>query len=279
MMNEAIIREFWNAHPCGDHQVGGLQGDYEEFFNKYDAFRYTSEPHILRCLDEVNFHGKKTLEIGLGEGADSEQIIRRGASWSGVDLTPESVERLKMRMKLRRLPFDEIKCGSVLELPFEDNSFDKIFSHGVLHHVPDIQRAQEEIARVLKPGGELIIMMYAKHSLNYWVSINIARRLGLIMLYLTGLRLGSLYDEHHKNARETGLLKYLKMENFIHRNTDGPHNPYSKVYTAKEIAADFPLFKINRVHKEHMHAPPLPTRDLPGANLLGWHLWAHLTPR
>jgi hypothetical protein len=69
------------------------------------------------------------------------------------------------------------------------------------------------------------------------------------------------------------------MDNFIHRNTDGPFNPYSKVYTAKEIEADFPLFEMERAHKEHMHAPPLSVNHLPGAGLMGWHLWAHMTPR
>lgn len=279
MMNETVIKDFWNTHPCGDQQVGGLKDDYEDFFNKYDAFRYKTESHILRCLDEVDFKDKRVLEIGLGEGADSEQIIRRGGRWSGLDLTPESISRLQTRMDIRNLDYDELKCGSILDAPYEDNSFDIVFSHGVLHHVPNIHQAQKEIARVLKPDGKLVIMMYAKVSLNYLLSICVLRRLGLMFLYATGVSLGKIYDEHYELAKEVGLLEYLKMDNFIHRNTDGPLNPYSKVYTAKEIEADFPLFQMERVHKEHMHAPPLSVNALPGAGLMGWHLWAHMTPR
>ena len=160
-MNEAQIQAFWQAHPCGDHQVGGLdqafRGDYETFFLQYDALRYSREGHILGCLDGINFQGAKLLEIGLGEGADSEQIIRRGARWSGLDLTAESVARLHTRLQLRRLPYDELKQGSALAIPYPDNAFDKVFSHGVLHHIPDVRLAEREIARVLKPGGELIM--------------------------------------------------------------------------------------------------------------------------
>ena len=278
-MDEAAISSFWNANPCGDHQVGGLRGEYDEFFARYDAFRYEQEPHILRCLDEVGFADQQTLEIGLGQGADSEQIIRRGGRWSGLDLTPESVSRVEMRMKVRGLSYEQLKQGSVLEIPYQDDSFDIVFSHGVLHHVPDIIGAQKEIARVLRKNGQLVIMMYAKYSLNYLLSIAVLRRLGLLAMYGLGFQGSGIYREHLENARKEGLFNYLAMENFIHRNTDGPHNPYAKVYTLREVERDFPLFRVVRSHKEHLHAPPLPVHGLPGASLLGWHLWVHLVPR
>src|SRR3954467_9029472 len=139
-MNEPEIQDFWNRYPCGDLQVGGLQqrrGDYEGFFKDYDAFRYKKEGHILRCLDNIDFEGKQVLEIGLGEGADTEQIIKRGAIWSGLDLTEESVARVKTRLSLHGLPYQAVKQGSVLHIPYERANFDIVFSHGVLHHVPD----------------------------------------------------------------------------------------------------------------------------------------------
>ena len=72
--------------------------------------------------------GKKVLEIGLGEGAESERWIRQGARWSGVDLTAEAVERIQTRLILRELPYEEPRRGSVLDLPFADDSFDMVFS-------------------------------------------------------------------------------------------------------------------------------------------------------
>jgi len=60
-MNETEVREFWTAHPCGDHIVGGLHGkyaqDYERFFAAYDAWRYEQEGHIPACLDRFDFVG------------------------------------------------------------------------------------------------------------------------------------------------------------------------------------------------------------------------------
>jgi SAM-dependent methyltransferase len=278
-MNEADVKAFWEAHPCGGDQVKGLSGDYDDFFTRYDAFRYRQEAHILKCLDRINFRDRRTLEIGLGQGSDAEQIIRRGARWSGVDLTRESIERVAMRLALRRLPYERLEQASALALPFEDGAFDIVFSHGVLHHIPEIARAQAEIRRVLKPDGLLLMMVYSKWSLNYLVSIGIVRRLGLLTMYALGMRARGMVADHLDNAREVGLWRYLRMHNFIHRNTDGPHSPYSKVYSLGLIASDFREFEIVGWHREFMHAPPLSVGWLPLASVLGWHLWVELKPR
>jgi len=288
-MNEQAIKEFWQGHPCGDAQVGGLRdrfhGDYDKFFTDYDQFRYRNERHLPSCIKALNVASRKMLEIGLGEGAESERLIREGARWSGVDLTAEAVERVRTRLTLRELPHDELRQGSVLDLPFADDSFDMVFSHGVLHHVPAIKQAQSEIHRVLRPGGELVIMMYARWSLNYLVSIGMIRRAALLGAYPLA-RAGILSDDpsqgtlaaHLANARDRGLVRYLRLEEFVHRNTDGPANPYALVYDRRRIERDFPSFRVTRTYKRHMHAPPLPVHRLPGETVMGWHLWAHLEP-
>lgn len=277
--SEQAIRVFWEAHPCGDHLVDTLKADWEAFFDRYDKFRYSLESHILRRLDAIDFKGKRVLEIGLGQGADSEQLIRRGAIWSGLDLTPESVERVSTRLRLRGLPYERLECGSALAMPFHDDSFDMVFSHGVLHHIPDVKAAQGEIARVLKPDGRLVAMLYARRSLNYLVAISIVRRMAIIVLYAVGAHPGGIVGGHLANARRDGLGRYLKMSNFIHRNTDGPENPYAKVYDLAAVRADFPDFLIECSYQDYMHAPPLPVAPLkPLAGILGWHLWVHLLP-
>jgi SAM-dependent methyltransferase len=201
-----------------------------------------------------------------------------------VDLTAESVARVQTRLSLRDLPYEAIRQGSVLDLPFPDNSFDVVFSHGVLHHVPEIRQAQQEIHRVLQPGGELVIMMYARWSLNYLVSIAALRRAILLGAYPLA-QLGLLDADsqgmlagHLRNARDSGLLRYLRLREFTHHNTDGPANPYALVYDRKRIEQNFPSFRVIRTYKRFMHAPPLPVHGLPGQTLMGWHLWAHLEP-
>ena len=105
-MNESDIQAFWQDNPCGDFLVGGLEKykkDFETFFSDYDNFRYRTHSHLLRCLNAINFRDRKTLEIGLGQGADAEQIIRRDATWSGVDLISESVQGMKARLYIEEL--------------------------------------------------------------------------------------------------------------------------------------------------------------------------------
>ena len=286
-MLETEIEAFWDEHPCGDGIVGGLDdaflGDYERFFARYDAWRYEREGHILMCLDGLDVDNQRVLEIGLGQGADSEQLIRRGARWSGVDLTAAAVARVRARFALRGVPFEQLRQASVLDLPFADGSFDLVFSHGVLHHVPEVRRAQREIHRVLAPNGELVVMLYARRSLNYQVSIRVVRRAALAAIYPLArrglVRPRGIVAQHVENASKEGLASYLRLGNFVHRSTDGALNPYTKVYDLADVAADFPDFRITRSYKVYMHAPPLPVHGLPGASRLGWHLWVHLAPR
>ena len=287
-MNETQVQEFWNSHPCGDHIVGGLHGehadDHERFFAAYDAWRYDQEGHIPACLDRFDFRERRVLEIGLGQGAESEQLIRRGAKWSGLDLTSESVERVRARLELRQLPYVDLRQGSALQIPWPDASFDIVFSHGVLHHIPDIHTAQAEIRRVLKPGGRLIAMVYARNSLNYQLSIRVLRRALLAAAYpLRRTRLVAkapeMLREHIANAEQVGLRNYLQIDNFTHRSTDGPLNPFARVYSPREVEADFPDFALVEHFTRYMHAPPLPVHGLPGGTQLGWHLWVQLRAR
>jgi hypothetical protein len=122
-------------------------------------------------------------------------------------------------------------------------------------------------------------MLYSKISLNYLLSIALVRKLGLMIACCLKINLEGIYDQHVRNAREMGLFKYLQMQNFLHKNTDGPLNPYSKVYDLNTVKKDFPCFQVVKAFKRFMHAPPLPVRKIPLERVLGWHLWVHLKPK
>jgi glycosyltransferase involved in cell wall biosynthesis/SAM-dependent methyltransferase len=280
---ETDIAGFWESHPCGDELIGGLveryREDFSAFFEAYDESRYKLESHIPTCLDALDVGGKKVLEIGLGQGSESEQLIRRGARWTGLDLTEESVRRVQIRLELRNLGYDEILHGSATQIPAADDSFDLVFSHGVLHHVPDIVTAQAEIHRVLRPGGRLVVMLYARRSLNYLLTIKYLRRAGLVAAWpLRRLVHRGHLGGHLRNAEREGLSRYLRIERFVHANTDGPANPFARVYDLADVRRDFPDFRVTRTQKEFMHAPPLPVHGLPGGHLMGWHLWVEMEP-
>ena len=279
--SEKAIADFWQAHPCGDHLSGGLddqfRGDYAAFFDVYDSDRYRLERHIPRCLDALDVRGKRVLEIGLGQGAESEGLIRRGARWTGMDLTAEAVRRVSVRLELHELTYDRIAQASATDIPFPDESFDLVFSHGVLHHIPDIRAAQGEIARVLRPGGRVVAMLYARRSLNYLVAITLLRRAAVLAAWPIRRHVrGGLLGAHLRNAEREGLGTYVRMERFVHANTDGPESPFARVYDLESVRRDFPSFRLVRAHKEFVHAPPLPVHGFPGARLMGWHLWVEL---
>jgi hypothetical protein len=71
--------------------------------------------------------------LGPGQGVDSEQVFRRGAVWSGVDLAPQSVARVAARLRLASEGFPtSVSNVPALTLPFPDNSFDLAILHGVI---------------------------------------------------------------------------------------------------------------------------------------------------
>jgi ubiquinone/menaquinone biosynthesis C-methylase UbiE len=287
--SEGDIRDFWQENPCGENLTGKLD-DWTLHFQNYDRFRYSTEGHILDELDSIDFQGQEVLEIGIGQAADSLQIAKRGGNWNGLDLTDAAILRAKTRFDLAAQSYGEVKKGSGTQIPWPENSFDIVYSHGVLHHIPDVNSISLEISRVLKPGGRLVIMMYHKKSLNYYLSILLIRRLGLLAIFFLNFlklyrpNINSVLGGHIANAKKIGLWKYLNKEVFLHHNTDGPDNPYAKVYTEELIKDDFPQFGLRKTTVHFLNERHFPgARMLPVAlyrylsNKFGWHLWAYLT--
>jgi hypothetical protein len=71
-----------------------------------------------------------------------------------------------------------------------------------------------------------------------------------------------LLGQQLSNAEQMGLRRYLQIDTFTHRNTDGPLNPYAKVYSLRQVIEDLPDFKPRRHTQRYMHAPPLPVSCL-----------------
>ena len=119
-------KEFYNSQYSDSEYAKGIEGREEalglkEFIEKYDL------------------KDKKVLEIGCGRGAFQDLI----EDWIGVDISSEVTNFLHK-------PF---KVAEAENLPFEDNSFDAIWSITTLEHVINPEKALEEIIRVLKPDG------------------------------------------------------------------------------------------------------------------------------
>jgi SAM-dependent methyltransferase len=114
--------------------------------------------------------GKRVLEVGFGPGYDAFAFMRSGALYSGIDITPENVERTKQHLGHYGLSPDVLEADAE-QLPFDDAAFDVVYSNGVLHHTPDIGGAVREACRVLKPGGSLYMILYHRNSIFYRLTL------------------------------------------------------------------------------------------------------------
>jgi len=155
------VKDFWNQASCGEDL-------YLKSFTKDDYIfqakkRYELEPQ-LEFGEFKSFKGLKTLEIGVGLGADHQQLAEAGPILCGIDLTERAINHTTRRFELFGLK-SNLQVADAENLPFEDNSFDAVYSWGVIHHSPNTQKVANEIFRVLKPGGKLKLMIYHKWSI------------------------------------------------------------------------------------------------------------------
>ena len=159
------VRNFWEQEPCGTSQgiVGDAPQHTRDWFEKVEEHRYSVEPFIHAFAQFTRHHGKRILEVGVGAGTDHLQWARAGAQCNGVDLTDAAIETTRARLALYGFQSNLQRIDAEL-LPFPDNSFDIVYSWGVIHHSERPGQIIEEIRRVLKPGGIFIGMMYGRHS-------------------------------------------------------------------------------------------------------------------
>jgi SAM-dependent methyltransferase len=156
------VRRFWEGAPCGSGHATAPEGT-PQYFAQVERRRDELEPFIAGYADFTGARGERTLEIGVGLGSDHVKFARAGAVLTGVDLTERAVELVRRRLELERLESD-LRVADAEQLPFPDAAFDRVYSWGVLHHTPDTSRAVAEAIRVLRPGGTLCVMLYARHS-------------------------------------------------------------------------------------------------------------------
>lgn len=167
------VRSFWEQGPCGSSStiVGQLQPLSREWFEQIENHRYQVEPFIHSVAQFTRHHGKKILEVGVGAGTDHLQWARAGARCFGVDLTQAAIDTTKARFAMYGFE-SELQRLDAETLPFPDNTFDVVYSWGVIHHSERPDLIIEEIKRVLKPGGSFIGMMYGRRSplvFKFWV--------------------------------------------------------------------------------------------------------------
>jgi ubiquinone/menaquinone biosynthesis C-methylase UbiE len=285
------VRAFWQAHPCGTKFADAEPGT-RLFYERVEEHRYRTEWHIPEAANFAGAKGLRVLEIGCGLGTDGAQFAKAGAVYVGVDLTEAAVELARKRFELFDL-HGTFRTADAEKLEFESDSFDVVYSHGVLHHTPDTVGAVREVHRVLKPGGRAIVMLYHRGSYNYRFNIGVFRRAGAHLLkYETGLKLAAkLSGEPIESLREHARLikedteSYLAPGEFLNQNTDGAGNPLARVYSRREARELFKDFARVELHSHFLNKRWVPivgnllSRKMEArlAARWGWHLWVYGT--
>jgi SAM-dependent methyltransferase len=285
------VRAFWQAHPCGTKFSDAEMGT-PEFFERVEAHRYTKEWHIPEAADFSGARGLKVLEIGCGLGTDGAQFAKAGADYTGIDLTDAAIDLARARFEISGLP-GEFRVADAENLDFADDTFDRVYSHGVLHHTPDTAGAIREIHRVVKPGGLAVVMLYHRGSYNYRIGIRVLRRAGARLLKSDGgIRIvHSLTGEPVESLREHAELLagknngQVSSDEFLSQSTDGAGNPLARVYSRREARELFKQFREVELRAYFLNKRfiPLVGKLLPRsvesalASRWGWHLWIYAT--
>ena len=230
-------REQWGQDPCGSNHGREHEAGSREFFDSIERHRYSEyAPWMPQLMGFQSFRNARLLEVGCGMGTDLLQFSRGGARCVGVDLTPRSIEITQHRFKLYGAD-GTFMISDGEHLPFRDESFDVVYSNGVLHHTPDTEGAIREVHRVLRPGGVAKVMLYHRNSWNYWVDIV--------------LRHGVLHAEFLRGRSAEEIMS--RVVEF----SDHDARPLVKVYSRREARKLFRLFKDVRVDVEQLTRPEL----------------------
>lgn len=217
-------RAWWEAHPMRYDWKRPLESEagerawYEEMDRRFFAAGVI--PQKARPFDGLIpfdvLSEMDVLEIGVGMGAHAQLLAQGARSYTGIDLTAAAVGATQRRFDLFGVP------GTILQmdaekLAFPDRSFDLIWSWGVIHHTSNTRAALAEMRRVLKPGGQALVMVYHRAVVPWYVWGGLLR----------GVVLG-------------GLLRHGSIHGVIQAATDGALARYYSVGEwRREIASLF----------------------------------------
>lgn len=166
------VQDFWDKKPCNiSRSIAkiGTPGWCEDTTRN----KYYVESHILEFADFKIWKNKKVLEIGCGIGITACSFAQYGALVTAVDLSEKSLEIAEKRAEVFKLQ-NKIKFyqGNAEELdkivPIE--TYDLIWSFGVIHHSPDPSKIIQNIKKYMGPDSELRLMVYNKFSWKvFWI--------------------------------------------------------------------------------------------------------------
>ena len=162
MPDNAAVRAYWNDH-IHDLDISTHQPGTREFFDDLDQYHFEKLHHLPRLIDFSAYRGRRVLDVGCGAGTDLARFAKGGAIVTGVDISSSAIALAKQNFAQQGLQGD-LREADGEHLPFDDNTFDFVFAHGVVQYTAHDQALVDECRRVLKPGGAAMFQVYNRIS-------------------------------------------------------------------------------------------------------------------
>ena len=166
-MNQAdsrikAVESYWDQH-VDDWKIASHKSGTPGFFRETEQYRFEKLHYLNERIPFDGQRGSDILEIGCGLGNDLSRFARAGARVTGIDVSARAIALSRANFEQRKLSgtFEQMNGEN---LQFGDNSFDLCYCHTVLQFTPDPGTMVAEIHRVLRPGGQAIIMALNRRS-------------------------------------------------------------------------------------------------------------------
>ena len=177
-----LARDRSRASAVQKARAEAAQAYFKAHASEWDSIRalHVAEKEVEAAMDEALGEGPFNLlvDLGTGTGRILELFGARAGRTLGFDLNHAMLAYARMKLERAGLTHAQVRHGDLYNLPLPDGAADAVVLHQVLHFLDDPASAVAEAARLLKPGGRLLVVDFAPHELEFLREQSAHRRLG-----------------------------------------------------------------------------------------------------
>jgi ArsR family transcriptional regulator len=166
-----LVRDRRRADALREERERAAQAYFQSHAGEWDRIRalHVAEAHVEAVISDVLGAGPFDLflDLGTGTGRMLELFRERYRRGLGIDLSPAMLAYARAKLERSETSRAHVRQGDIYDLPLADQTVSAAVMHQVLHFMSDPQRAVREAARVLAPGGRLLIVDFAPHELEF----------------------------------------------------------------------------------------------------------------